>query len=112
MSLKNHVQLIGHLGQEPKLIASESGNKIMSVSMATNDSFKDKSGQKQVRTEWHNLIAFGTIAETFTKFLKKGSNIIVSGSLQTRQYTDKTGVERWKTEVVVDNMSFLDKVEA
>lgn len=113
MSKTNHVRLVGRIGQQPKLITADSGKYVLSFSMATDGSYKDKSGVKQERTEWHNVTAFGSVAELINKYLNKGSMLMVLGYLRTRQYKANDGTDRYATEIIVEEVLFLDtKVES
>jgi single-strand DNA-binding protein len=109
MNVKNHVQLIGHFGQNPEYFPSESGNHVAKVSLATNDSYKNKNGEKVTVTEWHNLVVFGSLAEIVNKFCSKGQNVVVTGSLKTRKYLNKENIEKYTTEIIVSDIVFLDK---
>ncbi len=110
-TLRNRVQLIGHLGQEPKLVTFDSGKKKMTVSIATNEVFRNAKGEKVTDTQWHNVVAWGKTAENIAKYLKKGSEVAVNGKLVHRNYEDKEGIKRYITEVIVDEYMFLDKAD-
>jgi single-strand DNA-binding protein len=103
----NKVILIGTLGKDPEVRYAQSGSALASVSIATNESWKDKNGEKQERTEWHRLKFFGRLAEIAGEYLKKGSQVYVEGSLRTDKYTDKQGVERYTTDIIVNEMQML-----
>ncbi|PLX07133.1 MAG: single-stranded DNA-binding protein, partial [Marinilabiliales bacterium] len=90
-NLSNSVQLIGRLGLDPKSIKFDNGNLKVSFTMATNDYYRDKDGEKVEDTEWHNIVAFGKTAEIAEKYLKKGSEIIIRGKLTNRQWEGKDG---------------------
>ena len=107
MASVNKTILLGHLGQDPKGAQTQSGSAICSVSLATSRKYKDGQGQVQEETEWHRLTFFGRLAEVAQQYLKKGSCIYVEGRLRTRKYTDKEGIERFQTEVVVEDFKFL-----
>lgn len=108
MKSLNKVQLIGNLGSKPELKALPSGTKTVAVSLATNESWKDKqSGEWKDRTEWHNLVLFGSVAEIAGKYLNKGSKVFVEGNLRTRKW-DKDGETRSATEIVVKDLMMLD----
>ena len=98
---------IGNLTKDPETRYMASGDAVTSVSIACNESWKDKNGQKQERAEFVNLVFFRKLAEVAAKYLKKGAPIYVEGKLQTDKYTDKQGVERYTTKVVVDQMQML-----
>lgn len=107
-NVKNSVRLIGHLGQDPEL--KEVGkSKLVRLSLATNESYKNDKGEKVEETQWHNLIAWGKQAEIADKYLRKGSEIAVEGKLTNRSYEDKDGVKRYVTEIVIRDFSFLGK---
>jgi single-strand DNA-binding protein len=102
----NTVLLIGRLGADPELKTAESGTRA-SFNLATNDSWTDKAGAKQERTEWHRVVAWGPLADTVGRFLHKGREVCVEGRLQTRKWTDKAGQTRYTTEVVARRVHFL-----
>ena len=102
----NKVILVGNLGAKPEVKYASNGNAISNLSVATSESWTDKStGQKQERTEWHRVSLFGKLAEIAGQYLDKGSKVYVEGKLQTRKYTDKEGVERWTTDIVVSGFN-------
>lgn len=103
----NKVILIGTVGKDPEIKYSQSGTANVSLSLATNESWKDKSGAKQERTEWHRLKFFGKLAEITGQYVKKGQQLYVEGSLRTDKYTDKQGVERYSTDIIVNEMQML-----
>ena len=103
-ALKNKVTLIGNLGMDPEMKETENGYKIAKVSLATNDSFKNNKGEKVSETMWHNLVAWGKTAEFMTKYLQKGSEVVIEGKLVNRNYTDKSGVKKFITEVQVNDV--------
>ena len=107
MASVNKVILVGNLGRDPEMRYMPSGDAIASFSVATTDTWKDKSGAKQERTEWHRISMFGKQAEIAGQYLKKGSSVYIEGRLQTRKWTDKEGQERQTTEVVADRMQML-----
>ena len=112
----NRVCLIGNVGRTPEIRNSSEGKKIASFSLATSETYKDKNGQKQEKTEWTNVAVFNTgLAELVERYVSKGSRIYVEGSLHTRKWTDKSGIERYTTEVVVSgyncNLCLLDATE-
>jgi len=112
MASLNIVTLVGHLGQDAKLTYAQSGTAIANMRLATSDRYKDKDGQWQDRTEWHNVIAFGKSAEFCGNYTHKGSLLLVEGRLQTRKWQDKDGQDRYSTEVVANRVQCLDKREA
>ena len=98
----NKIQLIGNLGRDPEVRYSGDGRAIANLTIATTENWKDQSGQRQEKTEWHRVVIFGPLAEVAEKYLKKGQSAYFEGKLQTRKWTDKDGQERYTTEVVVD----------
>ncbi|MFU2207205.1 single-stranded DNA-binding protein [Solidesulfovibrio sp. C21] len=104
----NRVMLIGRLGQDPKLSYTQSGQAVCSASLATDEGYKDKDGNKVEKTEWHRLQSWGRTAELMANSLKKGSLIYVEGKLQTRKWQAQDGTDRYTTEVVIRNMQFLE----
>jgi single-strand DNA-binding protein len=104
----NKVILIGNLGQDPELRYTSAGVAVATFTLATNESWKDQDGNTQERTQWHNLVAWRKLAEICGEYLKKGSRIYVEGRLQYRNYDDKSGVKRYVTEIVIDQMMMLD----
>ncbi len=108
MASLNKVLLIGNLGRDPENRYLPSGGAVCNFSIATTDRFTDKSGQKQERTEWHNIVMYGKLAEIAAQYLKKGSAVYVEGRLQTRKWQDKnTGADRYSTEIIADQMQML-----
>ncbi len=97
----NRVQLIGLLGADPEIRFTQDGRAIAGLRVATTDSWTDKQGQKQERTEWHSVSMFGKLAEIAQQYLRKGSKVFIEGQLQTEKYTDKQGIERYATKVVI-----------
>ena len=106
-SLKNRVQLIGNVGQDPAITNLESGKKVARISLATNDTYKNAKGEKITNTEWHTLVAWGKTAEIVEKYVEKGKEIAIEGSLTSRSYDDKEGTKRYVTEVVVSELLLL-----
>ncbi len=104
----NKVILIGRLGQDPELRYTPSGQPVASFSIATNEAWKGKDGTMQERTEWHNIVLWARLAELANEYLKKGSMVYLEGRLQTRNWDDKDGIKHYRTEIVVQNMQFLD----
>jgi single-strand DNA-binding protein len=108
MASVNKVILVGNLGRDPEVRYTPDNNAIANFSIATTDSWKDKTtGEKQERTEWHRIVFYGRTAEVVGEYLKKGSAVYVEGRLQTRKWTDKEGQERYTTEIVGDRMQML-----
>jgi single-strand DNA-binding protein len=107
MASVNRVILIGNVGRDPETRYAASGDAITNLSLATSDTWKDKNGERQERTEWHRVSFFGKIAEIAGQYLRKGSQVYIEGRLQTRKWTDKEGQERYTTEIVADRMQML-----
>jgi len=104
----NKVIIVGNLGNDPEVRYSQSGSAMCSISVATSESWKDKTtGEQKERTEWHRVKFFGKLAEIAGEYLKKGSQVYVEGRLRTDKYTDKNGVERYTTDVFADDMQML-----
>ena len=107
MGSVNKVILIGNLGADPELKYTPSNRPVCNLSLATNEVFKDKTGQRQERTEWHRVTVWGEQAEHCSKYLGKGRSVYVEGRLQTRSWDDKEGKKRYSTDVVADRVVFL-----
>lgn len=107
MASVNRVILIGNLGRDPELRYLPDGSAVANLSIATTDKYKDKSGNPQELTEWHRVAFFGRTAEVAGEYLAKGAPVYVEGSLRTRKYTDKDGVERYVTEIRGDRLQML-----
>lgn len=103
-TLRNKVQLIGNLGNDPEIITLESGKKLAKFSLATNETYKDANGQKQTKTDWHNLVAWGKTADVIEKYVTKGKEVAIEGKLTTRTWEDKDGIKRYITEVVCNEL--------
>ena len=107
MASVNKVILIGNLGADPETRYLPSGDAVTNIRIATTDTWKDKSGEKQEHTEWHRVAFFGKVAEIAGEYLKKGSPVYVEGRIRTRKWQDKEGQERYSTEIVADRMQLL-----
>jgi single-strand DNA-binding protein len=103
----NKVILIGRLGKDPETRYMTNGEAVTNATLATSENWKDKSGEKQEKTEWHNLVFYRRLAEIAGEYLKKGSQIYVEGKLQTRKWQTKEGQDRYTTEIVVNEMTML-----
>src|SRR5690242_15166842 len=104
----NKVILVGNLGNDPDVKATQGGTTITTISVATSEQWKDKqTGQAQERTEWHRVKFFGRLAEIAGDYLRKGSQVYIEGSLRTDKYTDKSGVERYSTDIIANEMQML-----
>lgn len=108
-TLKNKVQLIGNLGNDPEIINTESGEKLAKFSMATNETYKNKKGEKITNTQWHNIIAWGKTAEIIEKYVTKGKEVLIEGKLVSRSYETKEGEKRYITEIVCNQILMLGK---
>ncbi|CAM1368111.1 single-stranded DNA-binding protein [Tenacibaculum xiamenense] len=106
-ALKNKVQLIGNLGTTPEIITLESGKKLAKFSLATNETYKNSSGQKVTDTQWHYIVAWNKTAEIIEQFLQKGSEVMIEGKLTSRSFEDKEGKKRYVTEVVCNELLML-----
>jgi single-strand DNA-binding protein len=107
MASVNKVILVGNLGRDPDMRYLPSGEAVANLAIATTDKYKDKTGQMVEQTEWHRVSFFGRTAEVCGQYLKKGSQVYVEGSIRTRKYTDKEGVEKYATEIRGDRMQML-----
>ena len=107
MASVNKVILIGNLGADPETRFLPSGDAVANIRIATTDTWKDKSGEKQEHTEWHRVSFFGKLAEIAGEYLKKGSPVYIEGRIRTRKWQDKEGQDRYSTEIVADRMQLL-----
>ena len=113
----NRCQLLGHVGKDPEIRAMQNGDRVANFSMATSESWKDKTtGERKELTEWSRVVLWGPLVDVVEKYVHKGSKIYIEGKLQTRKWTDNAGVEKYTTEVVVDRfrgqLVLLDKKPA
>ena len=106
-TLRNKVQLIGNMGNDPEIILLEGGKKLAKFSMATNDTYKNGAGEKVTETQWHNIIAWNKTADIIEKYVQKGKEIMIEGKLTTRSYENKEGEKRYITEVVCNELLLL-----
>jgi len=106
-ALKNKVQLIGNLGNAPEIKNTESGKKLAKFSIATNETYYNAKGEKVVETQWHNLIAWGKVADLVEKYLTKGTEVAIEGKLMNNNFTDKDGNKKYYTEVQVHELLLL-----
>lgn len=109
MASLNRVQIIGHLGKDVDMRYTPDGSAVANFSVATTESWKDKSGDKKSSTEWHRIVFFAKLAEIAGEYLKKGSSVYIEGRLQTRKWSDKEGIERYSTEIIGDKLQMLGK---
>ena len=104
----NKVILVGNLGQKPEIRYTQTNTAVATLSIATSESWKDKeSGEQREKTEWHRVVFFGKLAEIAEQYLDKGSQLYVEGKLQTRKWQDKDGVEKYSTDIISDNFTFV-----
>ncbi len=106
-TLRNKVQLIGNLGNDPEIITLESGKKLAKFSLATNESYKNAKGERVTDTQWHNVVAWGKTAEIIESFVTKGKEVAIEGKLSNRSWEDKDGNKRYTTEVVCIELLML-----
>jgi single-strand DNA-binding protein len=111
-NLKNKVQLIGNLGQNPEIISFENGKKLAKMNIATNETFKDSKGNKQTDTQWHNVIAWGKTAEIIEKYVKKGQEVAIEGKLVNETYEAKDGTKRYATKIQISELLLLGNKQA
>jgi len=103
----NKVILVGNLGADPEVKTLESGTKVATIRLATTERYKDRDGNPQEKTEWHNVVLWRGLAEITEKYLKKGRQVYIEGSLQTRKWTDQSGADRYTTEIIAREMNML-----
>jgi single-strand DNA-binding protein len=106
-TLRNKVQLIGNLGNNPEIITLESSKKLAKISIATNETYKNAQGEKVTDTQWHNVIAWNKTADIIEKYLQKGSEVAIEGKLTSRSYDDNDGNKKYITEVVCNELLML-----
>lgn len=106
-ALRNKVQLIGHVGNDPEIKNFETGKKLANLTVATNETYKNEKGEKVEETQWHRVTAWGRTAELIEKYVTKGKEIVIEGKLVHRSYDDKNGEKRYTTEVVVNELLLL-----
>lgn len=106
-ALKNKVQLIGNLGMNPEVKTLDGGKKMARFSVATSESYRNAKGEKITDTQWHNLVAWGKVAEIAEKYLQKGSEVAIEGKLINRSYNDKAGTKKYITEVQINELLLL-----
>lgn len=108
-AMKNKVQLIGNLGQDPDIKSFGEDKKVAHLSVATNENYRNAKGEKVTETQWHNVVAWGKLAEIAEKYLVKGTEVVIEGKLINRNYTDKEGVKKYITEVQANELLILTK---
>ena len=107
MSGVNKVILIGRLGADPEVKTLESGTKVASIRLATTERYKDKNGNQQESTEWHNVVLWRGLADITERYLKKGDQVYIEGRIKTRKWTDQNGTDRYSTDIVANEMTML-----
>lgn len=107
MASVNKVILVGRLGKDPETRYMPNGDAVTNITLATSETWKDKNGEKQEKTEWHRVTFYRKLAEIAGEYLKKGSMAYVEGRLETRKWTDKAGVEKYTTEIIANEMQML-----
>ena len=107
MASVNRVILIGNLGKDPEIRYLSNGEAVANITLATTDTWKDKNGEKQEKTEWHRVVFYRKLAEIAGQYLKKGSSVYIEGRLETRKWTDKNGIERYTTDIIANEMQML-----
>lgn len=108
MASLNKVMILGRIGADPELRYGQGGGAITNLRIATDESYRDKEGNKVEQTEWHSVVVFGKAAENCNQYLHKGSQVLVEGKLNTRKWQDKNGQDRYTTEIRADRVQFLD----
>jgi single-strand DNA-binding protein len=108
-AMRNKVQLIGHVGQEPEIKAFDGGKKVANITIATNEYYTNDKGEKVEETQWHRVSAWGKLADIIEKYVTKGKEIAIEGKLTHRSYDDKDGNKRYVTEVVANDLLLLGK---
>lgn len=107
--MRNKVQLIGHVGNEPEIKNFDGGKKMANLTIATNESYTNAQGEKVETTEWHRVTAWGKLADIIEKYVTKGKEVAIDGKLTTRSYDDKDGIKRYVTEVLANEILLLSK---
>ena len=107
MASINKVILIGNLGKDPEIRYMPNGDAVTNITLATTETWKDKAGEKQEKTEWHRITFYRKLAEIAGEYLKKGRSVYVEGRLETRKWTDKAGTDRYTTEIIANDMKML-----
>jgi len=111
-SIRNHVQLIGNVGRDVEVKTFENGNKVARLTLATNEYYKDSKGEKQQSTEWHNVVAWGKLADLLSSSLAKGNEVAITGKLTSRSYETSDGQKKYVTEVVANEFMKITKEAA
>ncbi|MCB0559425.1 MAG: single-stranded DNA-binding protein [Lewinellaceae bacterium] len=108
-NIKNSITLIGHLGDDPKIIQTMNGNTLANFSLATNDYYRNQQGEKVTSTEWHRCVAWGKLAEVMSSICKKGKEVAIRGKLTYNSYEDKDGIRRKMSQIVIDEFVLLGR---
>jgi single-strand DNA-binding protein len=108
MNIKNHVQLIGHLGANPEIKTLDNGGKMAKFSVAINETYNNKKGEKVTNTQWHNIVAWGGLATICERILQKGSHVTIEGKLLNRSFSDKEGNKRYITEIIANELLVIN----
>ncbi|NVK51892.1 MAG: single-stranded DNA-binding protein [Flavobacteriaceae bacterium] len=106
-TLRNKVQIIGNLGNDPEIITLDSGKKLAKISIATNETYKNAQGEKVTDTQWHNVVAWNKTAAIIEQYLQKGNEVAIEGKITYRSYEDKDGVKKYTTEIVCNELLML-----
>ena len=109
MATLNHVVILGHLGADPELRRTENGTAVANLRVATNMVWKNKDGEKEQRTDWHQVVVWGLQGERCGELLKKGALVLVTGRIQSREWTDEEGKRRWSTEIIAGSVEFVGR---
>ena len=112
MASLNKAMIIGNLGKDPEIRATPSGQSVATFSLATSEKFKNKNGEQEERTEWHNIVLWGKLADIAGQYLTKGKSVYIEGRIQTRKWEGKDGHDRYSTEIVGDKMQMLGSKES
>lgn len=107
MASVNRVILIGNLGKDPEIRHMPNGDAVTNITLATTETWKDQSGERKEKTEWHRVVFYRKLAEIASQYLKKGSSVYVEGRIETRKWTDKAGVERYNTDIIASELKML-----
>ena len=110
-TLKNHVQLIGNLGADPEIKTVGERKKLARFALATHESYRNSAGERVEETQWHQITAWGKLAELCEQFLSKGKEVVISGKLSNSKYQDKEGITRYRTEITANDILFLGKAD-
>ena len=107
MAAVNKAIILGNVGKDPEMRQTQSGEPVANFSIATSEKYKDKTGNQVEKTEWHNIVAFGKLAGIISQYVNKGDQLYIEGKITTRKWQDKTGADRWSTEIIANQMQML-----